>query len=385
MLFLKVKMQFFTVFFRSAIPPVRPLEIASDLQYICITFDKATNRITNQSNLLIMSDLTFNNKGTQANGTNRGNNIFMVPVTDFTFKKIFATERNKRFLIDFLNAAVSSYVGEIADLTYLPTEKYGLLPGEKRVVFDIACTDTQGREFIIEMQHARQPEFVDRTLFYLSRFISGGMRSGERRYHIVPTYSVNLLDFELPEFRHSDECFRAIFLKDQNNRILTKKSGVFYLNLCNFAAQQEDVSAELRQWLYVLKNMQDFGEADYERQEGIFQDLLDECRISKMSKMEKENYEKSILEYEDVQEAIAYARELAAKEAYGKGVKEGMVKGVEEGMEKGVEKGMSKGIEKGRAEAIASFVRNMLEKGMDLATISSVTGLAEDEINKMAE
>ena len=280
MLFSGWRMLFCPAFFRSAIPLVRPLEIASVLQYICITFDKATNRITNQTKLLIMNSLTFNNEEAQASGQNRGNNIFMVPVTDFTFKKIFATERNKRFLIDFLNAAVSSYVGEIADLTYLPTEKYGLLPGEKRVVFDIACTDTQGREFIIEMQHARQPEFVDRTLFYLSRFISGGMRSGERRYHIVPTYSVNLLDFELPEFRHSDECFRAIFLKDQNNRILTKKSGVFYLNLCNFAAQQEDVSAELRQWLYVLKNMQDFGEADYERQEGIFQDLLEECRIS---------------------------------------------------------------------------------------------------------
>ncbi len=316
-----------------------------------------------------MSDLTFNNKGAQASGQNRGNNIFMVPVTDFTFKKIFATERNKHFLIDFLNAAVSKYVGEIADLTYLPTEKYGLLPGEKRVVFDIACTDTQGREFIIEMQHARQPEFVDRSIFYLCRSISGGMKSGIRRYRIVPTYSVNLLDFELPEQRHSGKCFQAIFLKNQNNQILTKKVGVFYLNLCNFAAQQEDVPQELRQWLYVLRNMQDFDEADYERQEGIFRNLLDECRISKMNKMEKENYEKSILEYEDVQEAIAYARELAAKEAYGKGVKEGR----EEGMQKG------------RADAVASFVRNMLGKGMDPATISSVTGLTEEEICKLME
>ncbi len=244
---------------------------------------------TNKSKQLSMNNLNSNNVAVQAGGLGRGKNIFAIPVTDFTFKKIFATEKNKHFLIDFLNAAVSKYLGRIVDITYLSTEKYGVAPGEKRVFFDVACRDTEGREFIIEMQHARQPEFVDRSLFYLSRSISSGMRAGDRLYRIVPTYSVNLLDFELPEFRRTDECFRAVFLKDQNNRILTKKSGVFYLNLCNFAAQQEDVPEELRQWLYVLKNMQDFGEADYEKQEGVFRNLLDECRISKMSEMEKEN------------------------------------------------------------------------------------------------
>ncbi len=333
----------------------------------------------------MMNDLSLHNEGFSAGSLRKGKNIFTIPVTDFAFKKIFATEKNKHFLIDFLNAAVSSYVGEIADLTYLPTEKYGFCPGEKRVVFDIACTDTQGRGFIIEMQHARQPEFVDRSIFYLSRSISGGMKSGERRYRIVPTYSVNLLDFELPEQRHSGKCFQAIFLKDQDNQILTKKVGVFYLNLCNFAAQQEDVPQELRQWLYVLRNMQDFDEGDYGRQEGIFQDLLDECRISKMSKMEKENYEKSILEYEDVQEAIAYARELAAEEAYGKGVKEGRKEGMEKGREKWRREGMKKGIEKGVEQTLLTIVLNMRKSGMDLATISSVTGLTEEEINKMVE
>ncbi|MBQ9507834.1 MAG: PD-(D/E)XK nuclease family transposase, partial [Bacteroidales bacterium] len=48
--------------------------------------------------------------------------IFQIPTTDFTFKRIFGTERNKRFLIHFLNCFVSKYTGEIADITYLPTE-----------------------------------------------------------------------------------------------------------------------------------------------------------------------------------------------------------------------------------------------------------------------
>lgn len=31
----------------------------------------------------------------------KNKNIFQIPTTDFTFKKIFGTEANKRFLIDF--------------------------------------------------------------------------------------------------------------------------------------------------------------------------------------------------------------------------------------------------------------------------------------------
>ncbi|MCQ2280866.1 MAG: hypothetical protein MJZ49_08730, partial [Bacteroidales bacterium] len=84
------------------------------------------------------------------------------------------------------------------------------------------------------------------------------------------------------------------------------------------------------------------------------------------------DYEKSVLEYEDVQEAIAYARELAAEEAFGKG----MEKGREEGMEKGREEGMVKGMEK----ATILIAKNLLKKGLDIPTIVAATGLTEQEV-----
>ena len=298
-------------------------------------------------------------------------NIFPIPVTDYTFKQIFATERNKHFLINFLNSAISKYVGVIADITYLPTEKYGFEASQKRVFFDIACKDTTDREFIIEMQRAQQPEFVDRSIYYLSRAISAGMKRGDDRYHLLPVYSVNLLDFNLPNFTNTDDCFSAVFLKDQKNEILTDKVGIFYLNLCNFAAQQEDISPELRQWLYVLKNMQYFDETDYAQEAGIFKELLDECRISKLNDMEKEEYHKSVLEYEDVQEAIAYAKELAAEEAYGLGR--------EEGIEEGIEKGIEKGREEGR-QSLLLTAKNFLAMGIPLQDVLKATGLSEAEV-----
>ena len=148
------------------------------------------------------------------------------------------------------------------------------------------------------------------------------------------------------------------------------------MNLCNFAAQQSEVTEEMRTWLNLLKNMPHMDERDYSSYTGVFQTLLDECRISKLSKMEKESYEKSVLEYEEVQTAIEYAKELAAKASYKAGVK----KGKEEGIEKGREQGMAEGIEKGKEETLRQMVAGMLKKGIDISTIAEISGMSEEEI-----
>ena len=131
--------------------------------------------------------------------------------------------------------------------------------------------------------------------------------------------------------------------------------------MCNFAARQSDLTEEMRNWLNVLKNMPDMDESDYDKQPAFFQELLDECRISKLTVMEKDNYQKSVLEYEDVKRAVEYARETAAKVFF--------------------EKGMEKGREEGREEALLQTARKFLELGISIADIVKATGLSEEQIN----
>ena len=303
-------------------------------------------------------------------------NIFQIPTTDFSFKKIFGTEQNKRFLIRFLNCFVSKYTGEIVDVTYLPTEQYGMVDTEKKAVFDLLCKDAEDRKFIIEMQKAPQPDYAERSIFYLSRAISASLARGQLDYQILPSYSVNILDFDLQEYRKKDQFFHAVFLKDQNNEILTQKVGIFFIKLCNFAARQSDLTEEMQNWLNVLKNMPDMDESDYEKQPAFFQELLDECRISKLTAMEKDNYQKSVLEYEDVKRAVEYARETAAKVFFEKGMEKGREEGMQQGMEKGREEGM---------KALLQTVQNLLAKGMSVTEVSEVTGLGVDRIREMAD
>ena len=89
--------------------------------------------------------------------------------------------------------------------------------------------------------------------------------------------------------------------------------------------------------------------------------------------MERKEYKKSILEYKDVQGAIICARE--------DGVEEGFEKGLNEGLEQGVKQGRMEGLDEGKRQ----LVRNMLDKGFDLALIAEISGLNHDEIIGMQQ
>ena len=59
--------------------------------------------------------------------------------------------------------------------------------------------------------------------------------------------------------------------------------------------------------------------------------------------------------------------------------KDAREEGLKEGYQQGIERGLEKGIEKG----IEQTVINMLNEGMDISLISKVTGMTEEDINRL--
>ena len=84
--------------------------------------------------------------------------------------------------------------------------------------------------------------------------------------------------------------------------------------------------------------------------------------------MEKEQYTKSVLDLEDVQEALECVREIALSE------------GLAQGIEQGIVQGIVQGIEQGRAEKEKQIVLNLMANGFDAPTIIRITGLTEEEV-----
>ena len=62
---------------------------------------------------------------------------------------------------------------------------------------------------------------------------------------------------------------------------------------------------------------------------------------------------------------------------------QGLQEGIEKGIEKGLQTGRQEGLQTGRQTERQAVILNMLKEKADLSFISKVTGLSEEEINKL--
>ncbi|MCQ2284383.1 MAG: hypothetical protein MJZ57_05730 [Bacteroidales bacterium] len=103
----------------------------------------------------------------------------------------------------------------------------------------------------------------------------------------------------------------------------------------------------LHRWLYIIKNMGDENTQECPFEDEIYREFFEQGNVNKLSTMEKEDYAKSILEYQEVKDTIEFEREYARAE--------------------------------GRAEEKLAIAKSMLEKEIDMNTIISITGLTAEE------
>ena len=90
----------------------------------------------------------------------------------------------------------------------------------------------------------------------------------------------------------------------------------------------------------------------YNEQLDRYRDFFEQGKLEKLTTMEKEDYAKSIFDYQDVKDTIEYERECARNE----------------------------GRVEGEKKAKRAMAKSMLEKGIDMDTILSITGLTAEEI-----
>ena len=188
--------------------------------------------------------------------------------------------------------------------------------------------------------------------------------ASEENKDIPPVYSFNILDYNAPEFMGREEYFWAVHLKDNQNRIFSKKIILFFMELSKFAAQFPDEKSPAYKWGYALKHMSGMSLKDMPEEAGEFRKLFEVCQMSRLTTMEKNDYEKSIFEYEDVQDALECMRRHSLQEGY----------------EQGMQQGVQQGILQGREEALLQTARNFLNLGVSLADVAKATGLSEEEI-----
>ena len=294
---------------------------------------------------------------------------YVNPYTDFGFKKLFGTEMNKDLLISFLNSLFKGRREEIADVQYLNGELLGDGYGDRRSVFDVYCLTSSGGRFIVEMQKAEQRFFKDRSIYYATAPIREQAPRGKWDYRLEDVTTVGILDFVFPKGEYpEDSLLHEIKLTDvDDGHVFYDKLTFLYLEMPKFNKREEELETMYDKWLFALKNLARLLDRPKALQERIFARLFDQAEIARYSLEERREYETSVREYRDYINTIDTAHD--------------------KGWREGHEKGMAEGLEKGRAEGIANerreSARKMKSLGADLAFISQVTGLTEEEVETL--
>ncbi len=284
---------------------------------------------------------------------------YINPLTDFGFKRIFANPKYPEITKIFLNAFLD-LESPIVDLELLTNEGDDENLDSRGVIFDILCRDSNNREFVVELQRARQKYFVDRGLFYVCRRLSSQPKRGtigEDRYKLTPIYWLGIINFNAFE---DERYIRKINLKDENCQETDKNINFIYVELKKF--KNRNPKSLIEQIIFFLKNEGDFS---FQTANLEFNKILNIAQFHNLSSKEIAIYDLDLNRKLAEIDAIETAREI--------------------GIEKGIEQGIEIGEERGEKRKQLEIAKNLLDEGFDQNIIIKLTGLTIAEIKSLKD
>lgn len=330
---------------------------------------------------------------------------YINPLTDFGFKRIFGTEANSDLLIDFLNCMLP-FKNPIVKLTYRSIEQIPNLEDDRKVLYDLFCTDSQGKELIIEMQKAKITYFKDRALFYLTFPIQSQAKKGTWNFKLNPVYYLTLLDFHYEPVKKA-LLSREVQLKDQKNKVFYDKLYLKFVQLPAFTKKANNLKTRKDKWLYFLKNLENMQDMpSIFTADTVFKKALTVAEIAALGPDEYQSYNVSRMQYLEIRAALETAFEDGLEEAEKKfSTKiEQAKQEAEEAKQEAEEAKQEAEAAKQEAEAARrqqenerkqkedaelkllnvqkSFAKKQIAKGLSLAEVAEILEIAEVQIEK---
>eukprot|EP01080_Neovahlkampfia_damariscottae_P008654 gene8654-601_t len=220
------------------------------------------------------------------------------PTVDFTFKKLFGNEHNKALTINFLNNIFGFESYEVIKEISFENTFHKRQKEEKMSILDVFCTDTKGRQFIIEVQQQKLVAFEKRSTFN---------KRGLFRYRAV--YTLVICDFKV--FPSEVPCIsHHVMMEKDTKKIFLKETQYTFIELPKFQHQKNEKLVLKDQWIYMLKNYQ---QGPPENAEKLINDAFTILEMEKWTKEEIQKYQKQLKENEEFQSKLEEAEEKGKK------------------------------------------------------------------------
>jgi len=273
--------------------------------------------------------------------------------TDFGFKKIFGDPNNTDLLKSLLND-ILGFEGErtIEKIIFKNGELLPEAPEERKAIIDLLCEDDKGVQFIVELQKVSQEHFQSRALYYTSFPIQQQGIKGGWNFELTPIYFIGLLNFEIDRFKDRDEYLHHGKIIDiYTHTIMYDKLNMIYLEIPKLKKTKEQLSNHLEWWIYVFQNLHLMSDVPPQLKGDVIQNTFNRAEFTAMSKSEQENYHKNLKVYRDLMNTLEFAHK--------------------------------EGREEGREEEKIEIAKKSLKQGLDIDTISLITGLNQAFVERL--
>ena len=287
---------------------------------------------------------------------------FLDPKNDLAFKRVFGSEKNKDILIQFLNDILDhQYIGEIREITFLPTVQAPEVVANKQSIVDVLCQDQHGIQYIVEMQVTATAGFEKRAQYYAARAYSGQLFAGDDYQKLRDVIFLAITNFTMFPDESAIKSDHIILNKKTYSHKLKGFSFTF-IELPKFTKKIEELTSLIDRWYYYLKHAPSTTEEEYDKLVKDFpalQRAYDELKQFSWSQEDLDRYEQITKRNRDS------ASILLAQ------------------FHKGEEEGLKKGRQEGIQQEKLEIAKQMLLKGLDIELICEMTGLSKVKINAL--
>ncbi len=283
---------------------------------------------------------------------------FVDPKTDIAFKKIFGNDAHKSILIEFLNEMLElEYPIESVDIlnSYQPPKFEGM----KNTSLDVKAKDSSGREFIVEMQVAKEAWFSQRAIYYSSKAYSQQLSIGENYHKLKPVIFLGILNFDA---FHSPHYFSRHLIVDKTTHQHDLKDLEWnFVELKKFKKTENELETVAEKWIYFI-------------QQAIQLDHIPD----------NVNTNALRLAYEIAEQHQWTAEELAIYDAQEMEIHR-QQNVLETAKRDALEQGLQQGKLEGKLEEKLDIAKKMFLQGLAIDIIVNLTGLNSDDISNFEQ
>ena len=291
--------------------------------------------------------------------------VDMLPLSnDYVFKRIFGKGGNEKILKSLLEAILRIEIQKIEIKNpEIPKETID----EKLSILDIKAEINDNTIIDIELQVGNTTAIERRLVVYNAKLIAGEIKVSEKYQKAKDTIVICIindnvvkrnayLSLAMLKYEETEEIRYVNMEYEKEEEYLTDMVKYYIIELPKFKKKKPKVADLLEKWLYVI---------------GGDRKMMEECK--------KEN--------EEIKEAVEQLTQMSAdeyeRELYEIRERSRLTYNTE--MYEARRKGLEEGIEKGEKESKLKIAKKLLERKMSTQEIAEITGLKEEEIEKMKD